>query len=68
MGKKSKADIRSAMLKIERTKEMIKPRSIFDDITMSDILEGFNNSVDNKRAVKTRSNGIRWVTNRLRYD
>ena len=68
MTRKTKDNHRTNMLKTSRTKKTIKPRGIFDDVTMSDILEGFNNSNINRRSVKDRSNGYRWTINRVRYN
>jgi hypothetical protein len=67
VSRKTKADIKQRMVKSANTKQAIKPKGIFDDITMSDILCGFGNKVGNKRAVKTNANGMRYTVNKLRF-
>lgn len=67
MSRKTKADIKQRMVKRANIKQAIKPKGIFDDITIGDILHGFSNSVGNKRAVKTNANGMRYSVNKLRF-
>ena len=68
MSRKTKSDHRASMVKTDRTRKVIKPKGIFDDITMSDILEGFGNKNTNKRSIRDAANGYRWTVNRVRWN
>ena len=68
MTRKTKDNYRTNMLKTDRTKRVIKPKGIFDDITMSDILEGFGNKNTNKRSIRDAANGYRWTVNQVRWN